>query len=644
MSIENTSPALATQIQTQAKSGAKSLRQFVPKRTPELGVESLTGAADQADKKAKKTKKGSRFQLPKLKKSHPKPAKKPKTKAKKVNLKFKAKKSAPPPVEFRAQTTPDQTTPGQTQAVPMPVKAHAAGVQTPAGKTMLAVKKKLKVAKTNPVRTKPVKKEPIVAKSQPTPKPVPPKNTKVHQPKTAKTKTQKKTDRRKSDRRRKGNRPPPIAGNDNMSYQSLNRYLGYSYVSVFLLAGVIGGWAYFAKIQGAVIATGTVAVEGKPKVVQHLDGGIISHISVQEGDYVEKGRTVLKLDSTILNANLDTAQTNFYENKALIDRLLAEKSGQNNIVWSSTLSAQRRNGRVGIAMSGQEQLFRARRNALTGELDQLSQRIAQYSDEDRGVVTEISHTRSELNLVEGEFSKLSALLSQNLVPRSRVTQLEREKTRLVNAISKLETRRTNLGNLIKEARINIDQVQRVRNEQVLTELRQAQTNSDSFTEALKTVSKKNSHVTIQAPVSGTIHDMTVTTVGGVIAPGQEIMKIIPKRDKLIIKAQIQPQDIDQVVLGQSTNVIFSSLNQKTAPELAGVVSYISADILTDQITGFPYFTVDVDVPEDEIFKLRGQSLIAGMPADVFIQTDEISVMDYILGPLKDTLAKTMRDG
>jgi len=197
----------------------------------------------------------------------------------------------------------------------------------------------------------------------------------------------KKVDRRRNDRRSQGN-PSLDGGDDILSYQSLNRYLRYSYASVFLLAAVVGGWSYLAKIQGAVIAAGSVAVEGKPKVVQHLDGGVISAIGVKEGDYVEAGHTVLKLDATILNANLEAAETNYYENKALIDRLLAEKTRRDRILWSPDLSGKRRNSRVALAMSGQEQLFKARQIALAGELGQLSQRITQYQDEDSGVLTE----------------------------------------------------------------------------------------------------------------------------------------------------------------------------------------------------------------------------------------------------------------
>ena len=430
----------------------------------------------------------------------------------------------------------------------------------------------------------------------------------------------------------------------HMQYQSMDKYLRVSYGSLFLLVVVFGGWTYLAKIQGAVIATGQVAVEGKPQIVQHLEGGIVSNITVKEGDVVTKGQTVLKLDSTILNANLDAAQTNYFENQALISRLMAEKARQETIFWSESLLRRSKSPRVRLAMNGQEQLFHARRNALEGEINQFSQRIEQLNDQDTGLISEIEFTGSELSLVEQEFSKLSELLRQNLISRNRVTDLERDRTRLRNAVSKLKSDRAGVMNGIKEAQIQISQVQRLRNEEVLTELRLAQTQADNYAETLKTVSSRTSLVKIKAPASGVVHEMTASTVGGVIAPGQEIMKIIPERESLVISAQVRPADLDQVTLGQDTNVIFSSLKQDSAPELDGVVSYISADDLIDPITGSSYFVVEVEIADRQLPKLNGQSLVAGMPADIFIQTESRSVLDYLLGPLKNTLKKTMRDG
>ena len=583
-----------TDIQTQTRPAAQSLaslRQYVPKRVAEP-----TEALDGPPKKPAKGQKKSIFAGFKLK---------TKEKAPKVSKPKKAPKAT--------KNLKKAKMPKKAKALKMPKLAMA---PKPAPKAYKAPK---------------VARVPKVANT--------PKEAKTPKPKKAKVSI---------DRRRKDRRKPSAASMKNkkvdFSFQSLNKYLRFSYLSVFLLVFVFGGWTLLAKIQGAVIASGQVAVEGKPKVIQHLDGGIVSEISVKEGDVVSKNQTVLKLDATILNANLEAAETNYFENQALINRLLAEKTGQSSIFWSNALTRRRSNSRVALAMSGQEQLFQARKSALSGEINQYTQRIEQFRDEDSGLISEIDFTRSELNLVNQELDKMRTLLRQNLVSRNRVTQLERDQTRLRNAVAKLESRRAGLTNSIKEAQIAISQVQRLRNEQVLTDLRVAQTQADSYSEALKTVSTKTNLVRIQAPVSGVVHEMTVSTVGGVIAPGQEIMQIIPERDSLLIKAQVMPQDIDQVGLGQSTNVVFSALKQSAAPELDGIVSYISADSLTDPITGSPYFEVEIDVADAQLSKLQGQTLIPGMPADIFIQTQERSVFDYLVGPLKDTFKKTMRDG
>ena len=450
-------------------------------------------------------------------------------------------------------------------------------------------------------------------------------------------------DRRRSNRRT-DNLVSSRSKNSGTSEVALDKYVRLSYVSLFCLVFVFGGWTILAKIQGAVVASGQVAVEGKPKVIQHLEGGIISEIAVKEGDFVTQGQTVVKLDAIILEANLEAAETRYFENQALTNRLISEQKGYDRIIWSREMTNKQSNRRVQLAMSGQQQLFDARREAIAGEIEQLNQRLEQLRGEDSGLISEIDFTQSELSLVEQERSRMTELLRQNLVSRNRVTQLELDSTRLNNEVSKLTSRRAGLSSAIEETQIQIAQIDRLREEQILTELRTSETQADGFSEILKTVSKKAKLVKIAAPVSGVVHEMTASTVGGVIAPGQEIMQIIPQREALVVNAQVMPQDIDQVSLGQDTNVIFSSLKQSAAPELSGVVSYISADNLIDPITGSAYFNIEISIADAQLSKLQGQALIPGMPADVFIQTQKRSVFDYLTSPLKDTFKKTMRDG
>ena len=621
-----------------APTSVNSLRQYVPVRTPEMDIlpepePKKKGLLSSIGKSRKKAEAPQAAKPPKAKKQKVKSAK---TKVVKEKTKIKKAKAvkAKPVKDPASKKGLSRLLKGKVKAsiVPSPQLQTSGQPLGQMTQPIAPLGLQPNTAPQVPPFAQPVPTEPVylprAERAVQTPKP--------------KRKSKKEVDRRRKDRRKL--QIEKKSAKPDFGFQSLNKYLRFSYLSLFFLVFVFGGWTYLAKIQGAVIATGQVAVDGKPKILQHLDGGIVSSILVKEGDVVVKGQTVLELDATILNANLEAAETNYFENQALISRLQAEQSGQNRIYWAPALSQKRSNSRVALAMSGQEQLFAARRSSLNGEISQLNQRIAQLRDEDRGVLSEIEFTQSELVLVNEEFGKMTALLQQNLVSRNRVTQLERDKTRLQNAIAKLETRRGSINNTITEARINIAQVQKQRDEEVLTDLRVAQTQADSFSESLKTIANKTNLVTLQAPSSGVIHEMTVSTVGGVIAPGQEIMQIIPERDELVIKAQVLPQDIDQVTIGQDTNVIFSALKQSAAPELDGIVTYISADNLTDPITGSAYFEVDIEVADTELPKLDGQTLIPGMPADIFIQTQERTVFDYLTGPLKDTFKKTMRDG
>jgi len=430
----------------------------------------------------------------------------------------------------------------------------------------------------------------------------------------------------------------------DLSFQSITGYLRIGYLALFILVAVIGSWAVFSNIQGAVIASGQVAVDQEPQILQHIEGGIVSEIYVKEGDFVEASSPVMKLDSTLIDANKIASETNYYANEALMSRLLAEQAQEAEIVWLDTLDVAPNNPAIITAKATEMQLFLARRTALSGEVSQLEQRIVQFQDEDRGTVSEIGFTETELNLITPELSKLQRLLQRNLVPRTRLTELERQQTRLLNQRGQLQNRRALLAGSIQEAQISITQLFKARQEETLTLLSEARTRADSFNESLKVANSRTEQIFVRAPSSGFIHKMNVKTIGGVISAGQEIMQIIPKREKLILTAQVLPADIDQVSLGQATNVIFSSLNADAPPALAGIVRFISADSLINEIDGSPYFEVEVEIAPEEFSKLGGRVLQPGMPADIFIQTQERSVLQYLLDPLRKTISRTMRDG
>lgn len=428
------------------------------------------------------------------------------------------------------------------------------------------------------------------------------------------------------------------------SFQSINYYLRWSYIILAMLILGLGGWAYFFQIQGAVISSGSIEVEGRPKVVQHLNGGVVKQINVVEGERVQIGDVLLELDPTMVDANKSAAKTQFYENEVLISRLLAEKNQQNVILWPASVLENRTESQIAMAMNGQKQLFQARKTAFNGEIDRLQIKLERLREEVLGLSTEMQYTRQEREIVQRDIAKLNHLLRSGLVSQDRLVARSLEESRLDNRLSQLTTQYEAMLLHIRDAEVEIEQLHNTRREEVISELRMAEAQRESLNEILTKASIDTERIHLLAPVMGRVHELKVTTIGEVIAPGQELMKVVPFNEELIVETKIFPQDIDQVFIGQSTSIVFSSLTQKTPPELEGSVTHVSADSHIDEVTGQPYYLVKIKISDDQIHKLNGVVLVPGMPADVFIQTRSQSVMSYILAPITKSLRKSMREG
>jgi len=148
---------------------------------------------------------------------------------------------------------------------------------------------------------------------------------------------------------------------------------------------------------------------------------------------------------------------------------------------------------------------------------------------------------------------------------------------------------------------------------------------------------------IRAPQSGMVHQLTVHTVGGVVQAGEPIMLIVPEADDLTVEAKLPPQNIDQVRIGHQASLRFSAFNQRTTPEINGTVTKISADITQDQRTGTSYYSVRIGMSHEEVARLQDLKLVAGMPVEAFIRTDDRTVMSYLVKPLRDQVMKAFRE-
>jgi len=424
---------------------------------------------------------------------------------------------------------------------------------------------------------------------------------------------------------------------------SYDRYLKMGMISLAFLVLGMGGWATFFQLNGAVIAPGTVIVEGKPKIIQHIDGGIVGHIPVSEGQMVQAGDVLMTLDPTILEANRTMVKTRFDEALARVARLEAERDNLREIVWPKALETSEDIPALELAKIGQTKLFEARRISAWGEVNQLRKRIAQSKDQIGGLESLIEANGRQINLIAGELEDLRIGVDKGVVTRARYNAAQREQAQLEGDSANRRAEIARIRNSISEIDVQILQLRRQRQEAILTEMREAQTLLSDQREQLISASDQRQRITLRAPTTGLVHDIAVTTIGGVIAPGQEIMQIIPKDDRLIIDSQVQPQDIDQIYPGQPTTVRFSAFNQRTTPEVNGEVLNMSADRLIDPVTGFPYFSVKVQVSTDELERLGSVTLIPGMPAEAFMQTRSRSVMSYLLKPVTDAMRRAGRE-
>jgi HlyD family secretion protein/epimerase transport system membrane fusion protein len=403
---------------------------------------------------------------------------------------------------------------------------------------------------------------------------------------------------------------------------------------ILALFGGLGTWAALAELSSAAIAPGVVTVNTNWRTVQHLEGGIVDEILVQDGDHVERGDVLLRLDPTRPQASLEIVNSQLDLARASEARLLAERDGLDVIAFPQDMLDRRNTDpEVATTLAGQELLFQARRSSLGGQAAILRQRIEQLNDQIGGLQVQQSATNRQIELIEEELEGLLVLYQSGYVTRSRILALEREAERLggergedLAAIARAQT-------AIGESELQIIQLEKGFQEQVGAELRDIQAQTFDLEQRQVAAADQFDRIEVRAPESGTVLGMSAHTVGGVIGPGDPIMNIVPEDDPLIIKARVRPNDIENVTMGQDAEVRFSGLSQRRTPILHGSVIGLSADRLTDPQTGETYYEARVMIPQDELDKLNDVHLVPGMPAEVMIQTGARTAFAYMIDPI-----------
>ncbi len=424
---------------------------------------------------------------------------------------------------------------------------------------------------------------------------------------------------------------------------SLRKFQIFGLVVILLLAGGMGGWAAYASVAGAVVASAQVVVESNSKKVQHLEGGIVSEINVRNGDLVKAGDIILRLDDTETRAGLGIINAQLNELQARMARLEAERDEASDLVFAEELLAQKADPKIARILSGQEKIFSSRREARQSKKEQLSQRIEQLREEIQGLEAQRVSKEEQARLIKLELEDLNKLLEQKLVPVSRVLALQREAARLEGERGQLIADAARAKGRIGETKLAILQVDQDARTEVLSELRDGQAKVSELQERRLAARSRLKRIELTAPRAGYVHDLQVHTVGGVISAGEQVMMIVPEKDSLLVRAKVNPQDIDNVKIGQETVVRFPAFNARVTPELKATVERVSADLTSENPQEPPYYAVRVRLVEGEIAKLGGQQLKPGMPAEAFIQTPERTVLSYLLRPFTDQIMRAFRE-
>lgn len=372
---------------------------------------------------------------------------------------------------------------------------------------------------------------------------------------------------------------------------------------VMIFAG-FGGWAATAPISSAVIAQGTITVDSKRKLVQHLEGGIIQTLLVRDGNVVAAGDGLVKLDPTRPRAMLSILSSSLYKELASEARLIAERDGSAKISYPQELMAEAGQSDIQALIEGQNSIFKARRDSLDGESAILQQRIAQLQDEIKGLTAQQEAKQHQMSFIEEELDGLKKLMSLGQTTKPRILALERNAAELKGEEGKLLSDIARAKKSVGETKLEIIQRKKDFQKIVAEELEAVQSRLRDLQERMVAARDVLKRIEITAPVSGTVVNMAVHTVGAVIKPGETILEIVPGKDSLIAEVSVRPQDIDNVTIGQETAIRLLAFKQRTTPLLNGEVSYVSADSLENQTSNQQFYVARIRIPEKELERAR----------------------------------------
>jgi epimerase transport system membrane fusion protein len=412
-----------------------------------------------------------------------------------------------------------------------------------------------------------------------------------------------------------------------------------------IVAGALalGGWTAVAPLSGAIVAPGFVKIDLNRKVVQHQEGGIVREIKVRDGDQVRQGQPLVVLDDVRVDATLDTLSTQLVAERAKSARLTAEAGYAAKVAFPGDIQRRENELKVAETLERERALFRSRRDAVESQIALLRRQIRETAEESAALNDQIAAESRAIALQREELKANEDLLKQNYVQKTRVLTLQR-------AVAEYEAKHGEHRAELAKARqraseldLRIVSAQNTYKQTAIDELKDSTAKIFDLEERLRPSRDAAERQQVVAPIAGEVVGLRVFTPGAVVGPREVLMEVVPNEKLLIVEARIRPEDINHVRPGSEADVRLTSYKQRTTPLVNGTVSYVSGDRLVDEQSKLPYYVVHVNVPPGSLAQAGNLKLQAGMPAEIFIRTDERTTLDYLLAPVTAYLRRAMRE-
>jgi len=417
----------------------------------------------------------------------------------------------------------------------------------------------------------------------------------------------------------------------------------FGFASFVVMLAAFGAWTGLAELNGAVIAPATIMAESYSKRVQHREGGNVLRILVSDGEVVQAGQDLVLLDPTETKAELGIIDAQLLEMLVKKSRLEAQRDGIAELTLPQVIKARLTEPSLIEIVAGQTRLLKSIEDTATSKKSQLNEQIGQLNDQISGLESQLDAGRRQLDLIKKETDGLRKLQTQGLVAASKVMAMDREMARLEGEQGQLQASIGSAQAKIGETKLQIIQVDEEIRNQALNELRDADSKIAEFQGRRISSQARLAHTTIKAPITGTIYQLSIHTEGGVVAPGETIMMIVPQGDDLVLQAQVTPNDISHIHVGQSAHVKFNSFNARVTPDVFAEVTQVAADTTRADAQSPPFYAIKLTISAKELEKLGVNKLKPGMSAEAFIETESRSPFSYLVKPLVDQFSHAMRE-